>query len=178
MFVFLRLPPLLAAASGIESERESLASGTRQTYYVVAGVEAAAAVVTYFGLNLKTPQDANDTAQKAKVSVSHQMSDLFIGFRLGWKDTQLGLAYFAGLAARSQTIIVSAFIPLFVNSYYVKNGKCGLDDPSAPTDEVKKVRRNLNKSFENLTQSCAHNRNFFDCQFKRHAAKLSCSARA
>ncbi|KNE72539.1 hypothetical protein AMAG_16984 [Allomyces macrogynus ATCC 38327] len=51
------------------------------------------------------------------------------------RDWRVAAAYAAGFAARGNTVIVTLFVPLWVNQYYITNGLCavtGLD----PNDEA------------------------------------------
>ncbi|EFP92095.2 uncharacterized protein PGTG_17400 [Puccinia graminis f. sp. tritici CRL 75-36-700-3] len=63
---------------------------------------------------------------------------LLLGFKLIKQHRHLIVAYASGFAARATTIGVTAYIPVFVNQYFISTGQCQLDRPDAPPDEVKK----------------------------------------
>lgn len=60
--------------------------------------------------------------------------------RLGFVDPQIGLGYLGGFVARASTVAISLFIPLFVNTYFIRNGFCQ-GSPNDPSPELKKECR-------------------------------------
>jgi hypothetical protein len=59
---------------------------------------------------------------------------------LGFKDTQIGLGYLGGFVARASSVGISLFIPLYINSYFIRNGFCQ-GSPNDPSPELKKECR-------------------------------------
>lgn len=47
------------------------------------------------------------------------------------RNKKIALAYLGGFVARSTTVTISVFIPLYVNSYYMKSGLCDATDRSS-----------------------------------------------
>jgi len=60
--------------------------------------------------------------------------------RLGFSDSQIALGYLGGFVARASTVAISLFIPLFVNSFFMRNGFCQ-GSPNDPSPELKKECR-------------------------------------
>lgn len=60
--------------------------------------------------------------------------------RLGFTDPQIGLGYLGGFVARASTVAISLFIPLFVNTYFIRNGFCQ-GSPHDPSPELKQECR-------------------------------------
>ncbi|KAI6373648.1 hypothetical protein MCOR25_003421 [Pyricularia grisea] len=60
--------------------------------------------------------------------------------RLGFVDPQIGLGYLGGFVARASTVAISLFIPLFINTYFIRNGFCQ-GSPHDPSPELKKECR-------------------------------------
>jgi len=59
---------------------------------------------------------------------------------LGFTDSQICLGYLGGFVARASTVAISLFIPLFINTFFMENGKC-LGSPHDPSSELKKECR-------------------------------------
>ncbi|TGO85141.1 hypothetical protein BPOR_0427g00110 [Botrytis porri] len=59
---------------------------------------------------------------------------------LGFKDAQIGLGYLGGFVARASSVGISLFIPLYINSYFIRHGFCH-GSPNDPSPELKKECR-------------------------------------
>lgn len=59
---------------------------------------------------------------------------------LGFTDSQIALGYLGGFVARASTVAISLFIPLFVNSFFIRNGYCQ-GSPNDPSPDLKKECR-------------------------------------
>ncbi|PMD34013.1 MFS transporter-like protein [Hyaloscypha variabilis F] len=59
---------------------------------------------------------------------------------LGFRDAQIGLGYLGGFVARASSVGISLFIPLYINSYFIRNGFCQ-GSPNDPSPELKKECR-------------------------------------
>ena len=46
--------------------------------------------------------------------------------RLGFTDSQIALGYLGGFVARASTVAISLFIPLFINTFFIRNGLPGI----------------------------------------------------
>jgi hypothetical protein len=69
---------------------------------------------------------------------------LFTSMTLGFHDANIGLGYIGGFVARASSVAISLFIPLFVNAYFIRNGRCPSDSfPTLPHDpsEANRCRR-------------------------------------
>jgi MFS family permease len=60
--------------------------------------------------------------------------------QLAYTDAQIGLGYAGGFVARSSSVGISLFIPLFVNSFFISSGLC-TGSPTDPSPELKKECR-------------------------------------
>ena len=60
--------------------------------------------------------------------------------RLGFTDHQITIGYLGGFVARASTVAISLFIPLFVNSFFIRNGYCQ-GSPNDPSPELKEECR-------------------------------------
>jgi len=56
---------------------------------------------------------------------------------LGFVDSEVAIGYIGGFVARASTVAISLFIPLFVNSFFIRNGFCQ-GSPNDPSPELKK----------------------------------------
>ena len=70
------------------------------------------------------------------------------GFLLGLKNPSLLLAYFGGFIARGDSIIITLFLPLWINRYYIENGTCSpITDSSLNPGEFKDPTRGCDIAF-------------------------------
>ncbi len=60
--------------------------------------------------------------------------------RLGFTDSDITIGYLGGFVARASTVAISLFVPLFVNSFYIRNGFCQ-GSPNDPSPELKEECR-------------------------------------
>ena len=113
MFVFLRLPNRLAPTNNLGDA--DIAQGLRRTFYVLAAVEVLVAAIVFYCLRFQTIFAKSPTNADIRSIIRSESSRLVKGFKLGWHDRELALAFASGLVARAQTIVVSTFIPLAIN---------------------------------------------------------------
>ncbi|KAA1114775.1 hypothetical protein PGT21_022509 [Puccinia graminis f. sp. tritici] len=139
VFVLLRLPSYFANWSH-SPVRQGLEAGVRGSFYVAAIIALITSILMVFGLcrrgemvwPMKIPSSNPSTHWKQSILA------LLLGFKLIKQHRHLIVAYASGFAARATTIGVTAYIPVFVNQYFISTGQCQLDRPDAPPDEVKK----------------------------------------
>ncbi|GAA6050854.1 hypothetical protein JCM3770_005740 [Rhodotorula araucariae] len=108
VFGFLRLPTLLSRFSSHPGSTEALARALRQTFWIAAGVAALEGVFLAVVLPGTVAQ-----------------VELVEGFRLAGKSGDVALGYAASFASRAQTIVVTAYIPLLINRYFLDHDLCG-----------------------------------------------------
>ncbi|KAJ3370191.1 hypothetical protein GGF31_004248 [Allomyces arbusculus] len=126
VFVFLPFPAWLETKFSIP-----LGRGVQDAFFAT-GVLA----VLFAGVFWVTASRSFATSTTASAPATPQRSWLAQA-KLGLtaaKDWRVAAAYAAGFAARGNTVIVTLFVPLWVNQYYITNGLCavtGLD----PSDE-------------------------------------------
>jgi len=140
VFILLRLPSYFAGLSH-SPVREGLAWGVRASFYVASTMALITSVLMVFGLcrrgenvwPIKTP-----SSDSPPVHWKESLQGLTLGFKLVKQHRHLLVAYAAGFATRATTIGVTAYIPVYVNQYYISTGQCQLERPDAPPEEVKK----------------------------------------
>ncbi|KAF2858538.1 hypothetical protein K470DRAFT_259716 [Piedraia hortae CBS 480.64] len=129
------------------------------SFYIVAAVAACVAIFVFFGLSglpgeegkrvsaiwsapydemTKTGGDGHlHTILTPKPSYVKLVKE---SLKLGVTDPDIFLGYLGGFVARASSVGISLFIPLFVNSYFLRNGLC-TSDPGNPTDIRESCKR-------------------------------------
>ena len=59
---------------------------------------------------------------------------------LGFTDSNIAIGYLGGFVARASTVAISLFVPLFINSFFIRNGFCQ-GSPNDPSPELKEECR-------------------------------------
>lgn len=72
----------------------------------------------------------DEAAVDVEGSVMSYFDLLSEGFSVARTDMRLQVAYFGSLVARSASVVLSLFVPLWVNYWYYDTGRCQLDDPT------------------------------------------------
>jgi hypothetical protein len=144
--VFLPLPTKFQ--NGGASRGQSLADA----FYVVGSIALAVSIFVFFGLrNLPGEEEKSwkkllNPAYAAKpFEVSGRGEStaklptyaklLLTSMTLGFRDVNIGLGYIGGFVARASSVAISLFIPLFVNAYFIRSGRCPADSrPTMPHD--------------------------------------------
>ncbi|KAF2867213.1 hypothetical protein BDV95DRAFT_611074 [Massariosphaeria phaeospora] len=137
LVIFLPLP------TRFQHTGASPAAAVADAFYVVGVVAILVAVGCFFGLkNLpgeggKGPDklihrnSQKNTASPARNRPTLSYARQFLAsVRLGFSSPNIGLGYLGGFVARSSSVAISLFIPLFVYDYFIRNGKC----ETAPSD--------------------------------------------
>ncbi|KAL8366933.1 hypothetical protein RB595_009129 [Gaeumannomyces hyphopodioides] len=158
LVLFLPLPVRFGRAEGTTS-----AQAVEYSFYVVAAVACCVAVFVFYGLRgikgeegkgwgllLGLAEEPRDEAEglRRHNSTVPSVRDRYLPYgqllkdsvRLGFTDPQIGLGYLGGFVARASTVAISLFIPLFVNTYFIRNGFCQ-GSPHDPSPELKKECR-------------------------------------
>ncbi|KAI8052825.1 major facilitator superfamily domain-containing protein, partial [Syncephalis plumigaleata] len=125
VFVLVRLPPALAG-----KDNANIPRGVRATYYLCGAIAFVVAIVMFFGLH-------RDPAR------SPPLYTLFWRGILAGKDPRVALAYITGFVARADSIVVSLFITLWVNQYYIDHQLC----PRAPSHENEDIKVSCREAF-------------------------------
>ncbi|CAH7683898.1 major facilitator superfamily domain-containing protein [Phakopsora pachyrhizi] len=139
VFVLLRLPPYFANLTNYPP-REALRIGVQQAFYLAALIALLIAVSMIFGLRRDGERlwPLSSGGAGRLTCWTDNLKELLLGFKLGRGHRHLGVAYAAGFSARATTIAVSAYFPVYVNQYYISSGKCQLDSPDSPKEDIKK----------------------------------------
>ncbi|KAI5837648.1 hypothetical protein DFP73DRAFT_567876 [Morchella snyderi] len=74
--------------------------------------------------------------------------------RAGLYDSRIALSYLGGFVARSTSVGISLFIPLFVNHYFIVSGKCPSDAQDDPKHGCRKAYL-LAAALTGISQLCA-----------------------
>lgn len=161
VFLLLPLPNRLAGSALVYNVAaaptySSLQQAIRQCFYITGGLAIAISIVLFVGLKPATPEQSlvkglsrrhhlasmgsANAATGRKGRLRHKIIDnfghsLLRGFYAA-KDKNIALSYLGGFVARADTIVVSVFISLFVNQYFVDQGLCDIH-PDDPSDTVK-----------------------------------------
>ncbi|KAJ3361851.1 hypothetical protein GGF32_006879 [Allomyces javanicus] len=134
VFVFLPLPAWLETKFAIP-----LGRGVQDAFFstgVLAILFAGVFWVTAsrsFATTTTTATTSPTTTTAAVPAQRSWLAQAKLGLTAA-RDWRVAAAYAAGFAARGNTVIVTLFVPLWVNQYYIENGLCavtGLD----PSDE-------------------------------------------
>lgn len=126
VFGFLRLPTLL---------------GLRISYFIVAGISLISGILllsSWWSLHTRQQPEVESLMNEDTLSM-HQSGEKKFQFIqslkkgiLAAKDTKILLGYFSSFLARSDSVSITLFIPLWIYKYYLENNLCGttfaLDD--------------------------------------------------
>ncbi|KUI64560.1 hypothetical protein VM1G_00588 [Cytospora mali] len=138
--VFLPLPNQFSKIEGVE-----MSEAVQYSFYVVGAVAILVASFVYIGLRKLKGEEGKGfrtlfgMKKRQLADGSEPPRRTFLPYRqllreavvLGFTDSQIGLGYLGGFVARASTVAISAFIPLFVNSFYK-------DLPGGDTPEVQR----------------------------------------
>ncbi len=145
--IFLPLPARFQKA-GI-SPGQAIAD----SYYVVGVIALVVSIFCYLGLrHLKGEEGKGWNAiYRKKATLDDSPHDgtldlpywrlLMDSLLLGFRDSQVGLAYLGGFVARASSVGISLFIPLYVNHYFLLSGLCKEDPADGPADMKHQCRR-------------------------------------
>lgn len=140
LLLFLPLPTQFKGAG------ELPATAVADAFYVVGAVAILVALGCFFGLrelpgeegkglhrlvNLKFTKTFHTSSPTRPVLSYTRL--FWTSVQLGFKSRNIGLGYLGGFVARASSVAISLFIPLFVNSYFLRTGDC-LVNPSDPSD--------------------------------------------
>ncbi|KMQ48390.1 Major facilitator superfamily [Trichophyton rubrum] len=141
LLLFLPLPVRFQKAG------YSPAQAIKFSFYTVGLVALIISVVCFFGLrglqgdegkSLKSlvgiterdhisgaeEQLSVSSGKSAYTSSRSYLAQLLVALKAGLTDYNIGLAYVGGFVARSSSVGISLFIPLYVNQYYRRSGLC------------------------------------------------------
>ncbi|PBP28749.1 major facilitator superfamily transporter [Diplocarpon rosae] len=153
--VFLPLPSQFSHKEGI-TQGQAVAD----SFYVVGSISLLVSCLCFFGLrglhgeegkgwNLLLGKVSSSGYEPLASGENHSATRVpFLPYwrllldstALGFEDAQIGLGYLGGFVARASSVGISLFIPLYVNSYFIRNGFCQ-GSPNDPSPELKKECR-------------------------------------
>ena len=135
--VFLPLP----AALGKNGPK---AEAVQESFYIVGVVAMIVGLFVFWGLrhlpgeehkslsNLFHYRQSDVTKTYSSGNKTSAISPSYFrligsALLLGVTDSHITLGYLGGFVARASSVGISAFIPLFVNAYFIRTGKCNTD---------------------------------------------------
>jgi hypothetical protein len=114
------------------------------SYYLVAGVAFALALVCFFGFMqlqgdtvkaVAAPKDdlkpESWTAQLRSRSLS-LWRPLYDAALAGFQHSDIGIGYLGGFVARASSVAISLFVPLLVNASFLGSGLCAVETAGQP----------------------------------------------
>lgn len=150
LVLFLPLPVRFGGIDGVTP-----GDAVTYSFYTVSAVSLVVAVFVFFGLRNLQGEDGKGwrvllgrrswyQTQLANESEEHKvvpyMSLVKDSVLLAFIDSRIGLGYMGGFVARASTVAISLFIPLYINTYFIKNGYC-TGSPHDSSPELKKECR-------------------------------------
>jgi MFS family permease len=161
VFVLVRLPPTLAG-----KDNANIPRGIRATYYLCGAIAFVVAIIMFFGLHRDRTRGIRtlfraSSSENSAITASGQESSIEAGhprpapvvkpplYILFWrgvvagKDPRVTLAYITGFVARADSIVVSLFITLWVNQYFIDHQLC----PHAPSHENEDIKVSCREAF-------------------------------
>lgn len=133
IFLLLPLPMLL--------KNKSPAKALQAAYFIVGSFALASSAGLFLGLynnrskgflkwvnSIRKGKSASDTIDAGEAqSEQSYVALLKEGFTIATQEKQIALAYAGGFVARATTVATVMFIPLSVNAYFHKEGRCSGD---------------------------------------------------
>ncbi|KNE63264.1 hypothetical protein AMAG_08408 [Allomyces macrogynus ATCC 38327] len=129
VFVLLPLPAWLETKFSIP-----LGRGVQDAFFATGVLAVLFAGVFWVTASRSFATTTSTTTTAAAAPQRSWLAQAKLGLTAA-RDWRVAAAYAAGFAARGNTVIVTLFVPLWVNQYYIANGLCsvtGLD----PNDEA------------------------------------------
>lgn len=149
LLIFLPLPTRFQSG-------HSPATAVADSFYVVGSIAIVVAVGCFFGLRRLPGEEAkglfrlfggrqrcHDNASPSTQTVLSFPRLFFASVKLGFRSLNIGLGYLGGFVARSSSVAISLFIPLFINTYFLRTGQC---DPK--TDDPGDIKHTCEKAYK------------------------------
>lgn len=132
------------------------ATAVADAFYVVGSIAIVVAIGCFFGLRQLPGEEAKglfrlvgkkqryDGRAVSPTQAVLSFPRLFLAsIKLGLKSRNIGLGYLGGFVARSSSVAISLFIPLFINTYFLRTGQC---DPK--TDDPGDIKHTCEKAYK------------------------------
>jgi hypothetical protein len=135
--VFLLLP----LPTTFEKMGYSLGRGIQMAFFTTGGLALTFGVLFWFTAANSKSHGANQAQSPPTESF---LMRIWMGIRAA-RDPRIAAAYAAGFAARGNTVVITLFLPLWVNKFFIENQLCaiaGLD----PTDQ-NAIKNNCRAAF-------------------------------
>lgn len=191
LLIFLPLPTRFQGGGA------SPAEAVADAFYVVGSIAIVVAIGCFWGLR-RLPGEEGKTWRRL-VYTDSQKSDgnassrervlsyprlFWESVRLAFTSPTIGLGYLGGWVARSSSVAISLFIPLFTNTYFLNSGRCHPADPSDPADikrscaEAYKLASMLTGVSQLIALLCAPLFGYLSGRYRRYNLPLLISAAA
>ena len=155
LLLFLPLPAYF------QGKGQSPARSLQISFYLVAAVAFCVAVFIFLGLRHLPGEDEKSIAhlcdrpydETTDLDPEGNLHTTLIptpsyielvkdAFLLGLTDSTIFLGYLGGFVARASSVAISLFIPLFVNAYFTRTGKCRSNPDNLPD-----IRKNCQQAY-------------------------------
>ena len=156
LVLFLPLP------AHFQEGGQSPAQAAQTSFYIVGAIAFCVAIFIFFGLRhlpgeeeksfsalWRTPYDEDtrtDSQGHLHTTLTPAPSYVTLiaqSIKLGFTDASIGLGYLGGFVARASSVGISLFIPLFVNSYFVRNGLC-----TSNPDDLSDIKKHCQDAYK------------------------------
>lgn len=120
------------------------AHALQYSYYLVAGVAFALAIICFFGFiqlqgdTVKTEETLKDgtksksTTAKLRSRFLSLWRPLYEAALAGFQHSDIGIGYLGGFVARASSVAISLFVPLLVNASFLGSGLCAVQTTGQP----------------------------------------------
>ncbi|KAM0751943.1 hypothetical protein T439DRAFT_325124 [Meredithblackwellia eburnea MCA 4105] len=135
VFFYLRIPTILSPIFGGGEGNTNDKKAIIVTLMIVMLIAFAEAGFVTVGLRIRTDSLSSRTPDNAegrvderrlgfRANVKKVARELGRGVRIAKSEPEVALACIAGFVTRSGSILVSAYIPLFINEFYISHSLC------------------------------------------------------
>jgi len=118
LFLYLPLPTYFTQ----HTQSQAITS----SFYIIACLSLSSALIIFYGFR---------NLHRTCSSPSFKFSRIVAAIRLSFGNSDILLGYLGGFVARSASVCISTFIPLFVASYFIHQGTCSASSVRNPLKE-------------------------------------------
>jgi MFS family permease len=149
LLIFLPIPAYF------QKRGQSPADSLETSYYIVSTIAFCVAIFVFIGLRnlpgeeeksisalFQQPYDERtDLSQSGHLHTTLTPAPSYVtlvkdALKLGLTDSNIFLGYVGGFVARASSVAISLFIPMFVNTYFIRTGLCKSNPGNLP--DIKK----------------------------------------
>ena len=120
------------------------AHALQYSYYLVAGVAFALAIICFFGfmqlqgdtVKIEAPPTGNIKSKSPLAKLRSRFLSLwrplYEAALAGFQHSDIGIGYLGGFVARASSVAISLFVPLLVNASFLGSGLCSVETSDQP----------------------------------------------